>query len=59
MTKNEKKAMLIYKFILFNINGYIKEELEEMNNEEIISDGIYLGIIDFINGDKTNYEIYA
>lgn len=59
MTKSEKKAMLIYKFILFNINGYIKEELEEMNNEEIISDGIYLGILDFINGDKTNYEIYA
>lgn len=59
MTKNEKKTMLIYKFILFNINGYIKEELEEMNNEEIISDGIYLGILDFINGDKTNYEIYA
>ena len=59
MTKNEKKARLIYKFILFNINGYIKEELEEMNNEEIISDGIYLGILDFINGDKTNYEIYA
>lgn len=59
MTKNEKKAMLIYKFILFNINGYSKEQLEEMNNEEIISDGIYLGILDFINGDKTNYEIYA
>lgn len=59
MTKNEKKAMLIYKFILFNINGYSKEQLEEMNNEEIISDGIYLGILDFINGDKTNYEIYT
>ena len=59
MTKNEKKAMLIYKFILFNINGYSKEQLEEMNNEEIISDGIYLGILDFINGDKTNCEIYA
>ena len=40
MTKNEKKAMLIYKFILFNINGYIKEELEErrqyfLNNNKL------------------------
>ena len=33
MTKNEKKAMLIYKFILFNLNGYSEEELEEMDNE--------------------------
>lgn len=33
MTKNEKKAMLIYKFILFNINGYSKEQLEEMNSQ--------------------------
>lgn len=59
MTKNEKKAMLIYKFILFNINGYSKEELEEMDNEDIFSDGIYLGILDFINGKETNYATYA
>lgn len=59
MTKNEKKAMLIYKFILFNLNGYSEEELEEMENEGRICDGIYLRILDFINGDETNYAIYV
>lgn len=59
MTKNEKKAMLIYKFILFNLNGYSEEELEELDNEGRICDGIYLGILDFINGDETNYAIYV
>lgn len=59
MTKNEKKAMIIYKFILFNLNGYSEEELEEMDKEGRICDGIYLAILDFINGDETNYAIYV
>lgn len=59
MTKNEKKAMLIYKYILFNVNGYSKEELEEMDIEEITSDRYYMDILAFINGEKTNYAIYA
>ena len=59
MTNNEKKAMLIYKFILFNLNGYTEEELEEIDNEEIFSDSVYLGILDFIKGKKTNYATYV
>lgn len=58
MTKNEKKAMLIYKFILFNLNGYSKEQIEEMSDDTLM-DGFYYEILGFVNGDKTNYATYA
>lgn len=58
MTKNEEKAMLIYKYILFNINGYSKEQIDEMSDDELM-DGFYYDILGFVHGHKTNYATYA
>lgn len=58
MTKNEEKAMLIYKYILFNINGYSKEQIDEMSDDELM-DGFYYDILGLVHGYKTNYATYA
>ncbi len=43
------KARQIYNMILTEINGYSKEEIERLDNEEVECDPIYEKIINILN----------
>lgn len=50
---NEEKAIEVYKWILFNVNGFTRQEIEELdfNNEYCVWQ-----IEKLINGEKFDYK---
>ena len=41
----KEQAKKVYKFILKHINGWSEKRIKELDNEEIINDPVYEGLI--------------